>query len=172
MSANANELKFIRRDRMRYENNKLSSNLAIIAIVFNCFFFISIYGSNVGNFYYTLMMGASIVYNLLFMLIVFLVAEGSKSYHIGYSYIAIPVGILQFVRILGYPRIAHTATISLADDSIVNVMGNAQFTRTVLYLCISGICLLLSAAIGIYKCRELTSHLKELEAASPKADAA
>ena len=40
---------YIRTDRMRYEKNKTSSNLAILAIVFNALFFVSIYKSNVGT---------------------------------------------------------------------------------------------------------------------------
>ena len=63
--------KYVRVDRMRYEKNKLSSTLAILSIVLNALFFVSIYKSDVGVWYYSILVGASIVYNLLFMMIVF-----------------------------------------------------------------------------------------------------
>lgn len=150
---------YIRIDRMLYEKNKQSSNLAILAIVFNALFFVSIYKSNVGSWYYTLLIGVSIVYNLLFMMITFLISEGSKNYKVNYSYAAIAMGILQFARILIYPRLAHAAEIEIAGDKL-KVMGNAQFFRVILYLVISGVCLIASALIGISKCSALDRHKK------------
>lgn len=153
---------YIKKDRMRYEKNKQSADLAILSIVFNALFFISIYKSNMGSYYYTLLMGASIVYNLLFMLIVFLVSEGSKNYQINYSYIAIPVALLQFVRLFIYPRMAHSADITISETT-TKVMGNAQYTRCIIYLVLSGALLLLSAIIGIKKCNDLKAHLASIE---------
>ena len=67
-----NEEKSIRLDRMRYTKNSLASTLAVLAILFNVFYFISIYESNVGSWYYNILIGASILYNLVFMLAAFL----------------------------------------------------------------------------------------------------
>ena len=62
---NENEERLIQRDRMRFIKNSLSANLAILAIVFNVLYFVSIYRSNVGTFYYNYLMGISVVYNLI-----------------------------------------------------------------------------------------------------------
>ena len=153
---------YIRIDRMLYEKNKQSSSLAVLAIVFNALFFVSIYKSNIGSWYYTLLIGVSIVYNLLFMMITFLISEGSKNYKVNFSYAAIVVGILQFVRIFIYPRMAHAAE-TQTNDGVVNVMGNAQYIRVVLYLVISGVCLIVSALIGIKKCAALNGHINLLQ---------
>ena len=155
---------YIKRDRMRYVKNKLSGNLAIISIVFNVLFFVSIYKSNVGQYYYKPLIGGSIVYNLLFMMIVFLVSEGSKNYQITYSYIAIPVSLLQFARIFIYPVTAHNS-MTLTTGIEEQVMKDPQFIRLVIYLSVSGASLLLSAVIGIIKCRNLKTHIAEVEAA-------
>ena len=80
---NMDENKRISLDRMRYTKNTLSSSLALCAIVFNVLYFVSIYESDVGSWYYSMLIGASIVYNLLFMLMVFLASEGVKNYKIG-----------------------------------------------------------------------------------------
>ena len=53
------DIAYIRTDRMRYEKNKISSNLALLSIVLNALFFISIYKSNVGQWYYTILIGIS-----------------------------------------------------------------------------------------------------------------
>ena len=81
-----NDEKTIRLDRMRYTKNSAASGLALAAILFDVFYFISIYESNVGSWYYNILMGASILYNLVFMLAAFLSSEGIKNYKIGYGY--------------------------------------------------------------------------------------
>ena len=154
--------KFVRVDRMRYEKNKTSSNLALLAILFNALFFVSIYKSDVGTWYYSILIGVSIVYNLLFMMIVFLISEGSKNYKVNYSYIAIAIGILQFVRLFIYPRLARAA-LTQATGEVVQVMKTPQFIRVVIYLILSGTCLIASAIIGIQKCSELKKHLQKNE---------
>ena len=89
----------IRRDRMRFIKNSLSSNLALLGILFDVFYFVNIYQSDVDVYYYNILIGASIVYNLIFMLAVFLSSEGVKNYKKNYSYLLAVVGLLQIVRI-------------------------------------------------------------------------
>ena len=55
------EERAIQRDRMRFIKNSLSSNLAILGILFNVFYFVSIYKSDVDTYYYNILIGASIV---------------------------------------------------------------------------------------------------------------
>ena len=66
------DVQTIAKDRMRYTKDKFSSMLAILAIVFDCLYFVSIYQSDVGTFYYNWLIGVSIVYNLIFLLAAFL----------------------------------------------------------------------------------------------------
>ena len=157
-----NEDKNIRLDRMRYTKNTTASGLALLAIVFNVFYFISIYESDVGSWYYNILVGASILYNLVFMLAAFLSSEGIKNYKIGYSYLMIVLGVIQLVRIFIYPMRAHAATVTIQEQAIV-VMGTAQFIRTVLYLVLSASCLFAGAVVGIIRSRALAGHLATLE---------
>ena len=62
------EERTIQKDRMRYTKDKLSANLVLAAIVLDALYFVSIYQTDVGTYYYTWVIGASIIYNLLFML--------------------------------------------------------------------------------------------------------
>lgn len=156
-----NEDRMIQRDRMRFIKNTLASNLAIVGILFDVFYFVNIYQSDVGTYYYNIIIGASIVYNLIFLLAVFLASEGVKNYQQNYSWLLIVLGVLQFARILIIPAKAHAAT-TLVDGAEVAVMGDGQYMWVVAFLVISGVCLLASAAVNIYKCRELSEHLKSI----------
>ncbi len=155
------EDRLIKRDRMRYVKNSLASNLAIVGILFDVFYFVSLYRSDVGTYYYNILIGASIIYNLIFMLAVFLASEGVKNYQVNYSYLLLLMGILQFVRIFIIPYRAHKAT-TLVNGVEVAVMKNSQFMWVVAFLVISGACLLASAIINFIRCRELSEHLKSI----------
>lgn len=158
-----NEEKSIRLDRMRYTKNTLASTLAILAIVFDVFYFISIYESNVGSWYYNILIGASILYNLVFMLAAFLSSEGIKNYKIGYSYAMIVLGILQIVRIFIYPMRAHAATVMIQEQP-VTVMETRQFIFCVIWLLASAACLLAGAVVGMIRSRQLQRYMDSLDA--------
>lgn len=156
-----NEERTIKRDRMRFIKNSLSANLAILGILFDVFYFVSLYQSDVDTYYYNILIGASIVYNLVFMLAVFLASEGVKNYKKNYSYLLAVLGILQLVRITIIPMRAHAAT-TLVNGEPVVVMQNGQFTWVVACLVLSAACLIASAAVNFIRCQELSKHLKSL----------
>ncbi len=157
-----NEEKLIRLDRMRYMKNSLASGFALLAILFNVFYFISIYESNVGSWYYNILMGASILYNLVFMLAAFLCSEGVKNYKIAYSYVMIALGLIQILRIFIYPVRAHSSSVLIMEKE-VTVMESRQFIACVIYLLLSGGCLITGAIIGLIRSRALKAHLASLE---------
>ncbi|MCR4950068.1 MAG: hypothetical protein K6A40_01965 [Solobacterium sp.] len=151
----------IARDRMRFIKNTQSSRLCYLGILFDVFFFVNIYKSDVGTYYYNYKIGLSIVYNLIFLLAAFLASEGVKNYKKEYSYSLFILGILQFVRIFIIPMQAHSAKIEV-DNALVGVMGNGQFTLVCAYLIISGAALLIAGLINLKKYKELSEHLKSI----------
>ncbi len=150
-------------DRMRYVKNTASSRLCYLAILLNVFYFVSIYKSDVGSWYYQILIGASIVYNLLFMLMAFLASEGVKNYQASYSKLLYGLGAGQIARIFILPLQAHQALVKIGGAE-VPVMGNAQFIRVIIYLAGSAACLLAAGVINQSKCTALAGHLKTLEA--------
>ena len=156
------EERTIQRDRMRFIKNSLAANLAILGILFDVFYFVSIYKSDVGTYYYNYIIGISIVYNLIFMLAVFLSSEGVKNYKKNYSYLLAVIGVIQIVRIFIIPMKAHSTTVDLNGESVL-VMQNGQFTRVLVYLIVSAACLIGSAVVNFIRCNELEAHLKTLE---------
>ena len=154
-----NDDRSVQLDRMRYTKNTASSRLALLAIVFDVLFFISIYKSDVGTYYYTMTIGGSIIYNLIFLLAAFLCSEGVKKYQTVYSWVMIVLGILQIARIFIIPMDAHRTIINSEP-----VMGNAQFIFTVVCLALSAACLFAGAVINLKKSRALSAHIASLQA--------
>lgn len=157
-----NDEQMIRKDRMRYSKNTASSNLAILAILFDVLYFVSIYQSDVGTYYYRLIIGASILYNLVFMLAAFLSSEGIKNYNIHYAYLLAALGVGQVARIFILPMQAHSALVTVQGVDVV-AMQNGQFTYVVACLAASAICCFGSAVIGFVRSRTLTEYLATLE---------
>ena len=160
------EERTVKRDRMRYIKNSLAANLAILGILFDVFYFVKIYQSDVGTYYYTILIGASIVYNLVFLLAVFLASEGVKNYKAGYTWLLAAIGIGQIVRIFIIPARAHAAT-TLVNGESVPVMGDKTFLYVVVLLIASAVCLLASAAVNFVRCRELAEHMKTVAPPPP-----
>lgn len=160
MSVNNDAL--IKKDRLRFTKNKLSSNLTLLAIVLNALYFVCIYKSDVGSYYYQYIIGISVVYNLLFMLIAFLASEGVKSYKINYSYVLLLLGIGQIIRIFILPMDAINTTVTLSGEEEV-VMGGGQFTRVCVYLIASAALCIIAGIIAFIKTRTLTAYQAELD---------
>lgn len=151
----------VRLDRMRYTKNTLSSRLAILAIVFDVLYFVSVYRINV-DYYYSLLMGASILYNLVFMLATFLASEGVKNYRRGFSWLLCALGLVQIARIFILPASAHAAVVTVGGQELA-AMGDAQFVRVVIYLTASAVCLFAAALVNFKKSRALQAHIAGLE---------
>ena len=124
------DVKNIKVDRMRYTKNKLSSTLAYVAIIFNVLYFVSIYSSNIGNYYYNMSMGLSVLCNLVFLLAAFLCSEGIKNYNIGYAYFLIILSVVQVARIFGIPKRAHGTIITLVEEEVKVTIIATGFDKT------------------------------------------
>ncbi len=151
----------IKKDRLRYSKNTLSSNFALLAILFNIFYFVSIYKTDVGNYFYSITIGVSVIYNLLFMLFTFLCSEGIKKYSLHYSVLLIAIGVLQIARVFYLPARAHSSIVTTSAGDIP-VMGDAQYTRLIIFLLISAAFAVSGGVIGVIKNRILNEYTKNL----------
>lgn len=156
------EDQFTKRDRMRYTKDKLSSTLVLIAIVFDALYFVSIYKSDVGTYYYNWVIGASVIYNLLFMLIAFLASEGVKNRKSGYSGLLILIGLMQIVRIFYLPAQAHSAVVTVMDAELV-VMGDEQYLYVIACLAVSAVCCIAAAVTSFINNKALAAHMRSIE---------
>ena len=145
----------IRLDRMRFTKNTTSSRLALLAIVFDVLYFVSVYKTNM-SFYYAIIMGASILYNLIFMLAAFL------NYKQSYSYLLFALGVIQIVRIFILPAQAHS-TVETVEGVEMLAMSDGQFVRVTIYLVASAVCLFAAGFVNLTKSRALAAHIAGLE---------
>ncbi|MBQ4074260.1 MAG: hypothetical protein IJD39_03570 [Clostridia bacterium] len=160
---NTAEQKQIQLDRMRFTKNTLGSRLVYLAILFNVFYFVSVYESDIGTWYYQALIGISIVYNLVFMLVSFLSSEGVKNYKTGYGYLLTGLGAAQIVRIFILPLMAHTALTKRSDPVLkkvveVPVMEGTQFTWIIIWLCLSAACCIAAGIISVIRSRKLAAY--------------
>lgn len=149
-------------DRMRFVKNSTCSNLCYLALLFDVFYFVLLYRQDVANYYYTIEIGASVIYNLLFLLFVFMASEAVKNYKKNYSYVLLGIGVMQIVRIFSIPTKAHNATL-IINEVEQAIMNNWTYTKAVAYLAISAAALILSAVINFQRCNALEAHVKSLE---------
>ena len=156
------EERSIQSDRMRFTKDTLSANLILVAIVLDALYFVSIYQSNVATWYYNWVMGASIICNLLFLLMAFLASEGVKSRKTGFTIPLIALGAFQIIRIFYLPALAHSSTVVIAGEEIV-VMGDSQYLYTVACLLISAVCCIVAAVISYMNNKKLAAHMQSLE---------
>ena len=152
----------VKKDRMLYTKDSFSANLALLAIVFDCLYFVSIYQSDVGSWYYNWVIGASVVYNLVFLLAAFLASESVKNRKTGYSGVLALIGILQFVRVFYLPAKAHAA-VAMVNGVEVTVMENGQYLYVVACLVISGICCLVASVTSSRNNKTLAEYKRSLE---------
>lgn len=163
MTNRLDDPKQVRLDRMRYAKNALSSRLTYLAILFNVLYFVSIYESDVGSWYYSISIGASIVYNLVFMLMTFLASEGVKNYKLGYSVLLLVAGALQIGRIFYLPMQAYKATVTISKVTYP-VMEMPQLIWVIVCLSLSALCCLAAGVIGVYRSRTLSAYNASLNA--------
>lgn len=156
------ENQLIKKDRMRFTKDKLSANLLIAAIVFDCLYFVSIYKTDVGSYYYTWVIGASIIYNLLFLLIAFLASEGVKNRKTGYSGLLAGIGLMQFVRMFYLPAKAHAALVTVNGQE-VTAMGDGQYLYVLVCLAVSGICCVVAAVTSYINNKTLADYMRSIE---------
>ena len=155
-----NDVKTIRLDRMRYNKNLFSSRLCYLAILFNVLYFVVIYEINNTRLYEALM-GASIVYNLVFLLLCFLASEGVKSYRIGYAWLLLALSAGQIIRIFILPLQAYTATVTISKVTYP-VMQMPQFIYVVVMLILSAVCCLIAGIAGIKRSLTLKNYTASL----------
>lgn len=137
-------------DRMRYQNDKLSYGLCLLGLVANICFFICIYRNN--DLTQNYLIGLDILYNILFMLFVFLSAENAKNYRKKWSYVLVIIGILQIVRIFILPKFYAEKGELVGGD----------YVRSIIYLIVSGCLLIFGAVVCFIKSSMLLNHLKTL----------
>lgn len=150
----------IKKDRLRYTNNKMSARMTYLAILFNVLYFVNIYQSDVGTYYYSMTIGLSVLCNLIFLLVAFLSSEGVKNYKLSYAYTLILLTVIQIARMFGIPRMAHS-TMTVVNGEEIVVMDDKQYMTVIIFLGLSALSCLIAGVNGVIKTHVLTKYKKE-----------
>lgn len=156
----ARDIATIKKDRLRYTKNKMSSSMTYLAILFNVLYFVNIYQSDVNTYYYTMTIGFSVLCNLVFLLVAFLSSEGVKNYKMNYALILILLGVVQIARMFGIPRMAHSAMTTI-DAVEVLVMDDKQYMTVIILLALSAASCFVAGINGIIKTSVLQKYKKD-----------
>ena len=164
----------ISHDIMRYKKNKAAQILALLGLVFNCLYFMLLYGIS-GNFYYTTgsenyagltLMGVSVILTLVILLTVFLSSENVKNYKKTYSYVLLAIAVIQVVRIFGYPLWGlknQILTVGYFGFFPTPEQSWVEFTILTVYLCASAACLVAAAVVGWIQSVRLGAYMAKVE---------
>lgn len=153
------EKRAIKIERMAYTKDKIPSWLALLAIIANVLFFVSIYRTNLSA-YYNYTIGVSVLTNLLFMLATFLCSEGVKTYKKSFGIAMIVLGAIEIGRIFFFPYKGITTIESTTNEP---VMASNQFAFTVICLSVAAVLLVVGGIISIRDSRVLENSLKSKE---------
>ena len=167
MMQKANMNPVIKDDIQRYRKNKFASMLAILVIVFCCAYFIVLYAQvKNGNYYYKWPIAIDVIYNLFFLLFVFLFSEQVKNYNRKLFWVQMVFGVMQIVRIFWLPLAGVSETLYPKLAGVAyngKVLTTGAFLSMVVFLAASGACVIASGVIGFIRTKSLENFNKKLE---------
>ncbi len=141
--------------------------LALLGIVFCCAYFIVLYAQVKNNsYYYKWPIALDVIYNLFFLLFVFLFSEQVKNYDRKMFWFQLAFGAMQIVRIFWLPLAGVTETVypKLAGVSYNGaVLSSGTFICMVVFLAASGVCVIASGVIGFIRAKSLENFTKQVE---------
>jgi hypothetical protein len=141
--------KYVSIEKLKYRTDKLAYSLAILGLIINVLYFTTLYINN-DNFYYSWKLGISVLYNLIFMLLVFLFAGEIKHYQANYAVLLTIIGLLQIVRIFVYPK----------QGLVAGALSQNTYTILCVYLMASGFLLISSGISSCIKSTILRNFIK------------
>ncbi|MBD5585597.1 MAG: hypothetical protein HDQ88_10980 [Clostridia bacterium] len=153
----------IQNDIMRYKKNKLGANLMLLGLALGCLYFLVLYAQCTKQFnnyhWYKWSIAFDVIYNLFFMLFVFLFSEQVKSYNSKLFPMQVIVGALQVARIFWLPLSGLTTNIAEGQP----VLAWGSFLAMTIFLAASGACIIAGAVIGLIRAKNVESFTKKVE---------
>lgn len=153
----------LRDDILRYKKNKLAANLALLALVFNCLYFMLFYSVH-KNYFYTILLGLSVIVNLVVLLLGFFCSEGVKGYNGKFSYVLFGLAAVQIIRIFIFPLRGMSKNV-LKDNYYFGIAMTSpvQGTILIIFLVLSAACFIAAGVYGLIMATRLKSFQKKIE---------
>lgn len=160
--------KILDTDISRYKKNKLGANLALLGLVFNCLYFMLLYGmKNFKTRFDEMHIGFSVILNLVVLLVAFLSSEGVKGYNKKFSIVLIVLAAFQIFRIFGYPLYGLKNNLLNVNyfglEATTPGVCKIEFTIMLVYLITSAALFVASAVISYIRAVELEKYVAKVE---------
>lgn len=153
----------LQNDILRYKKNKFAANFALLALVFNCLYFIHLYAVHQADIY-TVLIGGSVILNLFVLLAGFYSSEGIKGYKKVFAYPLFVLGGVQIVRIFIYPTIGLAKGWLTGNFMLgISMTPAANFIVMTLWLALSAACFIVSGVYGFIIARKLEKFQAQLD---------
>ncbi len=166
--------KILDSDISRYKKNKLGAGLALLGLVFNCLYFMLLYGYKTSVFstgeytkFYSMEIGISVLLTLVMLLTTFLSSEGVKGYNKKFCIVLLVLAVFQVFRIFGYPlyglrnNLLNVNYFGLTDKT--PGVNGIEFTILLVYLLASAACLIASAVLSYIRIVQLEKFTASIE---------
>lgn len=150
-------------DILRYKKNKFAANFALLALVFNCLYFMLFYSVHNESFY-TILLGFSVILNLLVLLLGFFCSEGIKGFNGKFAYVLFALAAVQIARIFVFPLMGMSND-WLTGNFYFGIPMNSplQGILLIVYLCASSACFIVSGVQGLIAAKRLQNFQKRLD---------
>ena len=136
-------------DMLRYRTHKMGYMLCFLAIICDCVGFAFIYSTITAVDVFN---GLDIIFNILFMLFTFLVAEQVKVYNVKASYAALVLGGLEIGHLFWYPTVLFAA----------GNLSNSVYVLNVRCMITAGASLIIAGIANLFRGTILHNYLNEL----------
>lgn len=167
--------KLVKADLDRFKKNKFGANLALLGLVFECLYFMLVYGIKSAlesdGLSYTkfcsIDIGVSVILTLVILLVSFLSSEGVKGYNKKFCIVllvlaAAQIGKIFWLPLYGYKEGLLTVNYFGLEPHTPGVNGT-EFAFLIIYLVASAACFVASAVISYLRCVQLEKHVKAIE---------
>ena len=172
---NSTNNKLVRADLDRYKKNKLGANLALLGLVFECLYFMLIYGVKTSlesdgvtyTKFCSIDIGISVILTLVTLLVSFLSSEGVKAYNKKFSIVLLVLAALQIGKIFWLPLYGLREKVLVVNyfglEPTTPGISGILFAFLTVYLVASAACFIASAVVSYLRCVQLEKHVKAVE---------
>ena len=165
----------VKADISRFKKNKLGANLALLGLVFECLYFMLIYGIKVARQedgaytkFCSIDIGISVILTLVILLVSFLSSEGVKGYNKKFSIVLLVLAVAQIAKIFWLPLYGFQQGILTVNyfglEAGTPGVNGIEFAILIVYLAASAACFVASAVISYIRCMQLEKHVKAVDA--------
>jgi len=147
-------------ERLHYQRNNFSYWFCLLAILFDVLYMCGVIAPL--QIVPDINIGLDVVFNILFLLFVFLGSEKLKTYNKNWGYYIIGIAIVQIIRIFYIPNLFFFTE---EIDGVIVVAANSltatEYSLVVGYLIASSVCLIVAAVVSMIKTSHLALYFEE-----------